>query len=88
MLTSDYLQKQIIQSIMSELHVKSREDYSLNMLLMKKTTIGFFRTANSKACAQEIEEYFLEKGMDGDTGGGNDDSTVVYCYKKNGHTNP
>lgn len=47
-----------------------------------------YRIANSKACAQEIEEHFLEKGMDGDTGGGNDDSTIVYCYKKNGHTNP
>lgn len=44
--------------------------------------------ANSKACAQEIEEYFLDLGMDGDTGGGNDDTTIVYCYKKNAHTNP
>lgn len=37
---------------------------------------------NSKQYAQEIEEYFLDKGMDGDTGGGNDDSVCVYVYKK------
>lgn len=47
-----------------------------------------YRTANSKAIAQEIEEYFLDKGMDGDTGGGSDDTTKVYVYKKNWHTNP
>ena len=44
--------------------------------------------ADSKKDAQEIEEYFLELGMDGDTGGGNNGTTIVYCYKKSDHTTP
>ena len=44
--------------------------------------------ANAKADAQTVEEYFLDAGMDGDTGGGNDDTTYVYVFKKNGHTDP
>ena len=47
-----------------------------------------YRTANSKFCAQEVEEYFLDLGMDGDTGGGKDDTIIVYCYMMNEHTNP
>lgn len=37
--------------------------------------------AINKATAQEVEEYYLNKGMKGDTGGGNEDSTFVYCYE-------
>jgi len=44
--------------------------------------------ADSKKDAQEIEELFLALGMYGDTGGGDDDTTIVYCYRKNDHTNP
>jgi len=44
--------------------------------------------ANSKSIAQEIEKYFIGLGMDGDTGGGNEYSTIVYCYKKTKNTNP
>lgn len=44
--------------------------------------------ANSKADAQTVEEHYLDLGMDGDTGGGNDDTTYVYAFKKNLHTNP
>ena len=44
--------------------------------------------ADSKADAQNIEEYFLSLGIDGDTGGGKDDTTFVYCYKKTPETNP
>jgi len=47
-----------------------------------------YRTANSKTCAEDIEKHFLGLGMDGDTGGGKEESTIVYCYKKNSHTNP
>lgn len=38
-------------------------------------------TAKDKATAQAVEEYFLNLGMKGDTGGGTDDSTIVYCYE-------
>lgn len=46
----------------------------------KETMWWIYRTANSKAVAQEIEGYYLKKGMKGDTGGGTDDSRIVYCY--------
>lgn len=36
--------------------------------------------ANSKEIAQQVEQHYLDKGMQGDTGGGTDDSTYVYCY--------
>ena len=28
-----------------------------------------------------LAEYYLDKGMRGDTGGGNEDTTFVYCYE-------
>lgn len=37
--------------------------------------------AINKATAQAVEEHFLALGMRGDTGGGTDDSTFVYCYE-------
>lgn len=42
--------------------------------------------ADSKSIAQDVEEYFLNEGMQGDTGGGNDDSTYVYCYQITSYT--
>ncbi len=43
---------------------------------------GFYivEDAKTKSNAQFVESYFLDKGMQGDTGGGKDDSTFVYCY--------
>ena len=40
-----------------------------------------YRTADSKSVAQKVEEYFLNLGMQGDTGGGTDDTCIVYCYR-------
>ena len=40
-----------------------------------------YREATDKTTAQSVEEYYLDKGMKGDTGGGNDDTTYVYCYE-------
>lgn len=39
-----------------------------------------YSTAESKEIAAEIEQYYLDKGMKGHPGGGNDSSTKVYCY--------
>lgn len=39
------------------------------------------REALDKDTAQKVEEYYLDKGMKGDTGGGNDDTVFVYCYE-------
>ena len=54
----------------------------------RKQDYWIFRTASSKSVAQEVEEYFLNVGMVGDTGGGNDDTKIVYVFKKNNHTAP
>lgn len=40
-----------------------------------------YDTAINKTTAQAVEEYYLAKGMRGDTGGGTNDSIYVYCYE-------
>ena len=47
----------------------------------KKGAWWIYCPATSKAAAQAVEEYYLAKGMQGDTGGGTDDSVYVYCYE-------
>lgn len=66
----------IERRLFSEHNVDRKQDYWI------------YRPASSKSIAQEVEEFFLEAGMDGDTGGGKDDTTYVYAFKKNGHTDP
>lgn len=40
-----------------------------------------YRTTESDEDARQIEVHFLDKGCKGDTGGGDEDSTIVYAYK-------
>lgn len=40
-----------------------------------------YREAIDKKTAQLVEEHYLNEGMEGDTGGGTNDSTYVYCYE-------
>ena len=47
-----------------------------------------YRTALSSNVAREIEQYFLDKGMGGGFGGGDENSKIVYAYKKTSSTNP
>lgn len=42
---------------------------------------GFTGGASSKAVAEQVENYYLDKGMQGDTGGGTEESKIVYCYE-------
>lgn len=44
---------------------------------------GFWihRRASSDSVAREIEQYFLDQGAQGGTGGGDEDTTAVYAYK-------
>lgn len=46
----------------------------------KEKSWWIYRTAINTDIARKIEKYFLEKGMRGDNGGGNDSSNIVYCY--------
>lgn len=47
----------------------------------RKTMWWIYRTATSKEVAEQVENYYLDKGMQGDTGGGTEDSKIVYCYE-------
>lgn len=53
----------------------------------KENAWWIFREAVDKATAQAVEEYYLDKGMKGDTGGGTDGSVFVYCYEIKTSTN-
>ena len=46
------------------------------------------RTAESADSARRIEKHFLDLGMDGGNGGGDDTSKMVYAYKKSSNTEP
>ncbi len=47
----------------------------------KEHGVWIYRTANSDDVARKVEQYFLAKGCEGGSGGGDEDSNVVYCYK-------
>ena len=47
-----------------------------------------YRSASSDSVAREIEQHFLDKGMDGGSGGGDEDSKIVYAYKKTTTSKP
>lgn len=47
-----------------------------------------YRTANTDTVAREIEQYFINAGMDGGGGGGGETSKIVYAYKKTSSTAP
>ena len=47
-----------------------------------------YRTATSHTIAREVEQHFLDAGMDGGAGGGDASSKIVYAYKKTSTTNP
>ena len=52
----------------------------------KENAWWIWREACDKWTAQEVEEYFLEQGMKGDTGGGNNGTVYVYCYEITNNT--
>jgi len=39
-----------------------------------------YRTAADKTAAELIEGYFLDQGCQGDKGGGNEETRIVYAY--------
>lgn len=54
----------------------------------KENGYWIYRSASSDSVAREIEQHFLDAGMDGATGGGDETSRIVYAYKKTSNTNP
>lgn len=47
-----------------------------------------FRNCGNSTVARAVEQYFLNQGADGGTGGGDYKTIFVYAYKKAYHTNP
>ena len=47
----------------------------------KESDAWIYRTASSSEIAREIESFFLDLGADGGSGGGDDDTDIVYAYK-------
>lgn len=39
-----------------------------------------YSTAVSKEVAEQVERFYLDKGMRGNPGGGTPESKIVYCY--------
>jgi hypothetical protein len=52
----------------------------------KKRNQWIYDEADSDIVARKVEQYFLDKGCDGGSGGGDEDSIFVYCYKITGTT--
>ncbi|MYA37111.1 MAG: hypothetical protein F4193_06940 [Candidatus Dadabacteria bacterium] len=58
------------------------DDHSVN----KQNGTWIFRTAESSTVAREIEQYFLERGARGGSGGGSINSMSVYAYRVTAQT--
>lgn len=54
--------------------------------VIEKGDVWIYEPADSDDVARDTENYFLDKGMKGGTGGGSEKSTYVYSYKINEHT--
>jgi len=48
----------------------------------RSTGHWIYRTADTNAIAREVEQHFIDAGMDGGGGGGDYRSKTVYAYKK------
>ena len=55
---------------------------------LTKLDLCTWKYTSSDTIARLIEKYFLSLGCDGNPGGGDEKSTIVYVYKKAPHTNP
>ena len=74
----------IYVGITSDAKKRLFEDHNVS----KKNGYWIHRTATSHNIAREVEKYFLDVGMDGGSGGGDESSSIVYAYKKTSYTNP
>lgn len=46
----------------------------------KENSWWIYRTAETDEIARKVEKHYLDFGMRGGTGGGDDESRIVYCY--------
>ena len=52
----------------------------------EKHSLWIHCPADNIRTARMVEKYFLDLGMQGGDGGGNDNSTIVYCYEVTEYT--
>ena len=48
--------------------------------VQEKGSWWIYRTANSSVIAREVEQHYIDLGMRGGNGGGDDSAVMVYCY--------
>ena len=66
----------------SEFYVGITNDIERRLFNEHNVDNGYiYDEAYSDDVARKVEQYFLDKGCKGDTGGGSEDSTYVYSYK-------
>jgi hypothetical protein len=68
--------------ITSDIEERLYKDHNVS----KDSGHWIYRTANSNNTAREIEEYFIKNRMDGGGSGGNENTKIVYAYKKTAYT--
>lgn len=54
--------------------------------VQEKGDSWIYRECSGSETARGIEEYFLDRGMDGGTGGGDATTKYVYAYRKSAHS--
>lgn len=47
-----------------------------------------YDTAHNSVVARQVEQYFINSGMKGGSGGGDNTANVVYAYQMNNRTKP
>jgi hypothetical protein len=70
--------------ITSDVESRLFEDHNVS----RENGHWIYGTASSNSVAREIEQHFLDAGMDGGLGGGDAASRIVYAYKKTSYTDP
>ncbi len=52
----------------------------------EKNDWWIYRTADNDQIARDVERYYLDQGMQGGQGGGDENTKMVYCYEVSEHT--
>lgn len=84
----DYFQGTDYSTCYVGIAADARERLFEDHKVSEKNGRWILRTASSHIVARAIESYFLDAGMDGGAGGGDESSVQVYAYKKTSDTNP
>lgn len=65
-----------------------RQRLFVDHCVQEKGNYWIFRDCGSDGAARAVEEFFLRKGCDGGSGGGDRTTRYAYAYHKERNTNP